>query len=88
MALQSDGKILAGGSVGAPGAYNFGAARFSSNGVLDTTYGVRGLASADFGGSDRGGPTAIQPQDGKIVVFGYTYKAPADIFAVARFLSA
>jgi len=54
--LQSDGKIVIAGSltsqVNAPSAANdvgFGIARYSSNGVLDRSFGARGVATVDFG---------------------------------------
>ncbi len=63
-------------------------ARYQSNGFLDSSFGVDGLARADFGAINKDAVTeamAIQP-DGKIVVAGYAYGAAhREDFALARF---
>src|ERR1700691_474757 len=46
-ALEPNGKILVAGSVS--GGANFGLAQFTANGVLDTTFGTDGVASAVTG---------------------------------------
>ena len=51
-------------------------------GALDPSFGVAGVATASFGGTDTGSAVAVQP-DGKIVVVGTT-SVNSD-FAVARF---
>lgn len=73
LAIQPDGKIVVVGYSGSgfPTA-NFGIARFNPNGSLDTTFGVGGLVSTDFG-SSHDVPQAVALQgDGKIVVGGLT----------------
>ena len=60
--LAAGGDILVGGTVGT----SFGIARFTSNGLVDTTFGVDGSVSGP-GASGRG--MVMQP-DGKIVVTG------------------
>jgi uncharacterized delta-60 repeat protein len=62
---------------------NFAAARFTSGGVLDTTFGDAGVVSFDFAGSSYAQAVAIQP-DGKIIALGGT--APAS-FALVRYNS-
>ena len=62
LALQPDGKILAGGDVN----NNIGAWRYNSDGTLDTSFGANGFASSIPGGERA---LALQP-DGKIVVLG------------------
>lgn len=80
--IQSDGKIvLAGSSDG-----NFALARFTSTGVLDTTFGIGGKVITDNEGRmDHGRALVIQP-DGKIVLAGYsTDSIEQDEFVVLRY---
>lgn len=83
--LQSDGKIVAGGTtvIANPGARNFALARYDNNGSLDTSFGNGGKVTTNFGAySDDDGlnTIALQP-DGKIVAAG---TATGD-FAIARY---
>lgn len=71
MAIQPDGKIVAGGS-----SYNsttkddFSLARYNVDGTLDEDFGVNGAVITDFfGGYDNAYSIALQT-DGKIVVVG------------------
>src|ERR1044071_4927541 len=71
--IQPDGKIVAVGSANRLGTkYGFGAARYLSDGTLDTTFGVGGKVRTDFGDQnfDRARSAALQP-DGKIVAAGF-----------------
>ncbi len=85
-ALQSDGKIVTAvlaGFFGTPD--NMLIARFNTDGTLDGTFGIGGIATIDFGStSEFIYGIAVQPADDKIVAVG---KAPgvfgADM-AVAR----
>ena len=83
IAVQPDGKIVAGGSVG----YNFALARFRPNGALDTSFGSGGTVETDLApGDDAGWDVAVAP-DGKVVLAGgsrATFDGPFD-FAVARY---
>ena len=77
LALQSNGKVVAagGGQV----------ARYNSNGIIDSTFGVDGSVNAYF---QEAYHVLIQPDD-KIVVTGYqgyTYQS-LENFAIARFHS-
>jgi uncharacterized delta-60 repeat protein len=74
--VQPDGKLVAAGL----SAFNFAVVRYNSDGSVDTSFGVGGVATADFGGSDQPNAVVLQP-DGKIVVAGFT----GDQFALARF---
>jgi uncharacterized delta-60 repeat protein len=66
IALQSDGKIILGGSSNG----NFIAARYnSSNGALDSSFGSGGIKTIDFGGGDAAASVLVQP-DGKIWIAG------------------
>ena len=73
--IQPDGKIVAVGSANDPATfYDFAAARYLSNGTIDTTFGVAGKVRTDFGDQnfDRARSAALQP-DGKIVAAGFEY---------------
>lgn len=66
VALQSDGKIVAGGEIG----FNTGVIRLNSNGTLDSTFGTGGTVTSLLGGNDGNSQViglAIQ-SDGKVVV--------------------
>jgi uncharacterized delta-60 repeat protein len=65
VAVQPDGKIVAVGIAGS----DFGTARYNANGTLDSAFGVGGLVTTDFGGSEQANGVALQP-DGKIIVVG------------------
>jgi len=85
--LQSDGKIVAAGEAGTNS--DFGVVRYNTNGTPDSTFGLGGASTIDFGGTDNeglGNSVAVQT-DGKIVVAG---QANAGVgtgnFAVARLL--
>jgi uncharacterized delta-60 repeat protein len=89
--IQPDGKIVAVGSANDPASfYDFAAARYFSNGMLDTTFGVGGKVHSDFGAQnfDRARSAALQP-DGRIVAAGFAtgQNGGAQNFAVARYTS-
>jgi len=89
--IQPDGKIVAVGSANDPATfYDFAAARYLSNGTIDTTFGVAGKVSTDFGDQnfDRARSAALQP-DGKIVAAGFAISQNGGVqnFAVARYTS-
>jgi uncharacterized delta-60 repeat protein len=83
LAIQTDGKILLGGSCGSGLNLDFCIARFNSNGTLDTSFGSSGKVIQPLGSSyNIGKSLAIQP-DGKILLGGScNYK-----FCIARFNS-
>ena len=89
--IQPDGKIVAVGSANNPATYyDFAAVRYLSNGTIDTTFGVAGKVSTDFGDQnfDRAHSAALQP-DGKIVAAGFAISQNGGVqnFAVARYTS-
>jgi len=66
VALQKDGKIVAGGQIG---FFNTGVIRLNSNGTLDSSFGTGGTVTSILEGKDAGTQVfglAIQ-SDGKIV---------------------
>ncbi len=89
--IQPDGKIVAVGSANDPATfYDFAAVRYLSNGAIDTTFGVAGKVSTDFGDQnfDRARSAALQP-DGRIVAAGFAISQNGGVqnFAVARYTS-
>ena len=83
VALQPDGKLVAAGSVGPADKFgkHFAVARYTSNGVLDPTFGTAGTvitkfsvlpAALGFATDDAASAVAVQP-DGKVVVVGVSW---------------
>ncbi len=91
VAIQSDGKIVIAGYSGIEGNNNsesdFLAARFNSNGTIDSAFGIDGWSRVSITGEaklDFANSVAIQP-DGKIVLAGYLRDSSGNwAFAVAR----
>jgi uncharacterized delta-60 repeat protein len=87
IALQTDGKILVGGTSGSTAEF-FTVARLTNTGALDTTFGIGGKAQVTFSGNQSMANSIVVQPDGKIVLGGYTANAPFGLdFALARFLS-
>ncbi len=94
LALQPDGKIIAGGYVYNTGTGNdFVVARYNSNGTVDASFGNAGIVALNFdavASEDRVTAVTVQP-DGKIVAVGYTYGFGSNYtgvsFAIVRFNS-
>ena len=91
VSIQADGKIVAVGSANNPASYyDFAAVRYLSNGTIDTTFGVAGKVSTDFGDQnfDRARSAALQA-DGRIVAAGFAISQNGGVqnFAVARYTS-
>ncbi len=94
VAIQSDGKIVIGGSsydASGPGTYAFAVERFDPNGIIDSSFATNGSARAFIAGGtnadDRAYGIAIQP-NGKIILAGYSWDGTSEnnAFAAARFL--
>jgi uncharacterized delta-60 repeat protein len=87
VALQSDGKIVVAGYADNGINYDFGLARYTKQGALDTRFGAGGKVTTDFGNTlDEAYGVAVQ-RDGKIVVVGSTLSGGSNLnFAVARYL--
>jgi uncharacterized delta-60 repeat protein len=88
VALQSDGTIVGVGSIEAP---NFGAARVTSTGSLDSTFGGDGLVSTAFPNPNfeqrSAFGVALQPDDKVVAVGGAFNPNAGSDFLVARYLS-
>lgn len=94
--LQADGKaVVAGQTFGPIGSFNFVLARYTTAGVLDTTFaatdgdGLNGATATDFGSSDDNGKAIAIQSDGKIVVGGHASVASgmgsSRAFALSRY---
>ncbi|MBI2721372.1 MAG: T9SS type A sorting domain-containing protein [Bacteroidetes bacterium] len=70
LAMQSDGKIIASGSI----KHDFGVIRYNANGTMDLSFGNGGKAIASMPGNviDAAKKVLLQP-DGKIILVGITY---------------
>jgi len=90
VALQPDGKIIVAGSTGDFSVISdFAIARYNSDGSLDTTFGVGGKVSVNFGVSDYIRAVTLQP-DGNVLAAGFTIADPDIVgprrIVIARFL--
>ncbi len=82
---QADGKIVAAGdSFTSPTLNDFAVVRYNANGTPDTSFGLGGKSTLDFGSNDHGESVALQ-SDGKILVAGYTGDFNNADFALARY---
>lgn len=86
VAVQADGKIVAGGLAKSSSDFDVVVARYNANGTPDATYGTNGFAILDIGGVDNRGSAMVLQPDGKVVVAG-THGNPAvdSDFLLARF---
>ena len=82
--LQSDGKIVAGGSAGSSiSTHDFAAVRYNSDGSLDTGFDGDGKVTTAIGtGNDNANGLALQ-SDGKVVLAGVTWSPTT--FAAVRY---
>lgn len=84
MGLQSNGKIVLAGVSIRDGQPVFAAARYSSSGILDTTFGVSGTTIAIIGDFAVGNALAIDASN-RIVIAGYAISSGIHQIAVARY---
>jgi uncharacterized delta-60 repeat protein len=77
IALQDDGKIVAGGTtINSTSQYgNFALTRYNTNGTIDSTYGTNGIVITQMQDSSNLADLVIQP-DNKIVAVGSTTMLP------------
>ncbi len=79
--LQPDGKILMAGSSDILGQMEYVAVRYSTNGLIDTTYGLNGFGFVDFGDDSDNNLSALAVDaTGRVVVAGQA----AGLFGIAR----
>jgi uncharacterized delta-60 repeat protein len=82
--MQADGKILVGGRVFNGSNYDFGIARYTSNGVLDNTFGIGGKFTQSIGPGDDSVHRVLVQADGKIVLAGVSNNGVDSDFALLR----
>ena len=91
--VDSDDRIVVAGegwngSIPGLQAQDFAVARYTSAGVLDTSFSTDGKLTTDIGsGNDYGRAVAVDSQD-RVVVAGYSHNGSNNDFAVARYTSA
>jgi uncharacterized delta-60 repeat protein len=88
IALQPDGRIVVVGWADGPAASNpaFAAARYRSNGVLDTTFGGDGKITTNIGEDARATSVAFVNSIGKLVLAGWAIAGEAfSSIALARY---
>src|SRR5438046_8550413 len=86
-ALQPDGRIVAAGFAISQngGVQNFAVARYTSSGVLDTTFSRDGITQIDFGDCCQRANKVLLQSDGKIITVGYADTESSDSdFLLAR----
>jgi uncharacterized delta-60 repeat protein len=88
MVVQTDGKILIAGTAEVAGndVYDFGIARFNSNGTIDGSFGTGGVVSTNINANDIPEGIALQ-KDGKILVGGTSDKDGDANYTVVRYTS-
>jgi uncharacterized delta-60 repeat protein len=86
LAIQTDDKIIAGGS-SKSGAYNdFTLAKYTTNGSLDSTFGTNGLVITSLSSTGDSKIWSIDLQkDGKIIAAGETFNGTDKDFAIVRY---
>jgi uncharacterized delta-60 repeat protein len=90
VAVDSLGRIVVAGDVNVSGSdREFAVARFTSDGVPDTSFSGDGMQTIDFGsGDDEAGAVAIDSQDRVVVAGWMTASTGGTRFAVARLTTA
>jgi uncharacterized delta-60 repeat protein len=85
VAIQSNGKIVAGGQTSRNGINQFALIRYSKDGIVDSSYGSQGLVITNFGNSCNINSIALTT-DNKVVAVGNYNNGSAGDFAIARYL--
>lgn len=83
LALLPDGRIYVAGIAGSIN-YDFGLARFTAAGALDTSFAGTGSMVVDFNGLEDGAESIALEPDGKIVLGGYATPTSSDGFGLVR----
>jgi uncharacterized delta-60 repeat protein len=98
VAIQSDGRVLAAGSIVRSGAgdTDFAVMRFNPDGTADATFGTDGRVTTDFSATNDAARAIAIQADGRIVVAGFTTvflnpgcsTCPTKVVALARYTTA
>ena len=82
LAIQTDGKIVVGGTSGTNTTSNFAIVRYNANGILDTTFNGTGKAITPV----PGGVSSVAIQsDGKILAAGESPNGGGSAFTIIRY---
>lgn len=85
-ALQPDGKIIAAGHTNVNGGRDFVIVRYSSEGIIDSTFGTNGITITNVGGTDDRAHACVLQPDGKTIIAGFTNRNAGNFdFALARY---
>lgn len=85
IAVQDDGKIVAGGYTVIDGSREFALVRFTSAGEFDNSFGKGGVVITGFGNLDDEITALTIDDEGRIVVCGYVTGTAGLIVALARY---
>ncbi|MFB8794739.1 MAG: Ig-like domain-containing protein [Microcoleus sp.] len=85
--IDSSGKILVAGPTHNGSNFDFGLARYNTNGSLDITFDTDGKLTTAIGPGNDEGDIITTDSSGKIVVAGYANNGSNDDFALARYNS-
>jgi uncharacterized delta-60 repeat protein len=88
LALQPDGKILAGGYTWNGSNYDFALVRYHADGSLDTSLDSDGIVTTGIGSADDYGWHVLVQGDGKIILTGQASNGTNIDFAAARYTAA
>ena len=85
VAIQADGKIVAGGYSQNAITSDFALARYNADGSLDTSFDSDGMLTTNFGSSNDAAISVAIQADGKIVAAGHSYIGGNGYFALTRY---
>jgi uncharacterized delta-60 repeat protein len=86
VAVQPNGKIVAGGISENGLDFDFAIVRYNSNGSVDTTFGNQGFVTIQLGPENDILFSIALQTDGKIVAAGSTFSGKSNDFALVRYL--
>ena len=87
LAVQPDGKIVLAGFASNGSNNDFGLTRFNTDGSPDLEFNETGNQLIDFNGTDDFAEgIAVRPENGKIIIGGYTFNGSGFDFALAQYL--
>jgi uncharacterized delta-60 repeat protein len=88
LVIQSDEKIVVGGTARIGSTDDFAVARYNTSGALDVTFGTNGIVTTPIGSSNDGLRSVILQSDGKIIAAGFSWNGSNYDFALVRYTTA
>lgn len=85
VAIQQDGKIVVSGSAGIGSDADLAVVRYNTDGTLDSSFAVDGIATTDFEAGNDIGFSVLTLPAGKIAVAGGSYHGTGHRFALAKY---